>query len=329
MIAQTRNTAGAEQYGRHPLIRQVAELALAATGSRLLLVYPVADGWEQAHGESHSQRQPEFCRLVQKSSEGAKHCRMCHIMMAVAACSGGPSEQICHAGATVLVCPAAEPDAESMAVLSSCIYSSAGRWNAVRQRGEKLKLNLRSLRKAFESLPKPDAERFAILETAMRAMSHALHMAHENRRLAARLGETSAAGDPVTQLSRFLVNPAWIKTARRRAARGGRDGSLLVRVVRELARQRPDLPLTVKELAAAARLTPNHFTTLFREHAGCSFNEHLTEQRIVRAKKLLRNPTLSIKEIARLSGYDDPGYFTRRFRKETGLAPREWRNRGA
>ena len=98
-------------------------------------------------------------------------------------------------------------------------------------------------------------------------------------------------------------------------------------VVCELVRQRPDLPLSVKELAVAARLTPNHFTTLFREHAGAPFTEFLTEQRITRAKKLLQNPTLSINEVAQLVGYEDPGYFTRLFRKKTKHSPREWRNR--
>ena len=102
---------------------------------------------------------------------------------------------------------------------------------------------------------------------------------------------------------------------------------LLIHVVLELMRQRPDLSLTVKELAAAARLTPNHFTTLFHKHAGCSFIEHLTNLRMARAQKLLQNPTLSINEIARMVGYDDPGYFTRRFHQKTHLSPCEWRGR--
>ena len=76
----------------------------------------------------------------------------------------------------------------------------------------------------------------------------------------------------------------------------------------------------MKELAAAARLTPNHFTTLFREHTGRPFTEFLTEERIARAKKLLLNPTLSINEVAKLAGYDDPGYFTR-FYSELNLGP--------
>jgi AraC-like DNA-binding protein len=35
--------------------------------------------------------------------------------------------------------------------------------------------------------------------------------------------------------------------------------------------------------------------------------------------------TLSINEVARLVGYDDPSYFTRWFRQHVGVSPREWR----
>jgi len=105
------------------------------------------------------------------------------------------------------------------------------------------------------------------------------------------------------------------------------DAPLLIRVVCELARQRPGLPLSVKELAAAARVTPNHFTTLFHQHTGRPFTAYLTEQRMARAMVLLGQVTLNISEIARQVGYDDPGYFARRFRQHTQLSPREWRNR--
>ncbi len=128
-------------------------------------------------------------------------------------------------------------------------------------------------------------------------------------------------------MEQFLGETAWAKKSDRVPNGNGGEKPLLVHVVCELVRQRPDLPLSVKELAVAARLTPNHFTTLFREHAGAPFTEFLTEQRITRAKKLLQNPTLSINEVAQLVGYEDPGYFTRLFRKKTKHSPREWRNR--
>lgn len=100
---------------------------------------------------------------------------------------------------------------------------------------------------------------------------------------------------------------------------------ILVHVVCEMVRQRPDLPLSVKEIAAVARLTPNHFTALFHRHTGHVFTDYLAMERLKRAKQYLADLTLSINEVARLVGYDDPSYFTRWFRKRAGVSPRQWR----
>lgn len=314
---------------RHPLIQQLAELTVEATGSRMMIVYPVESGWGQVMFQGKTRDVAPFCKLVGSTSEGAKHCRTCHILMSVAACNGGPSEQRCHAGASVLVCPASSSPDESMAVLSSCLFSSHDAWDEVRKRGEKLGLDIKTLEKTFRELPRLTDHQIAMLRSAMRAMGHAVSLIRQNQKLAARISELQAGDTTVVDLGRFLEDTSWAKDSLAHAAGTAGNRPLLIHVVCELVRQRPDLPLTVKELAAAARLTPNHFTTLFRAHAGIPFNEYLTEQRITRSKKLLRNPTVSISEIARMVGYDDAGYFARRFQQKTGLSPREWRNRQA
>ncbi len=311
---------------RHPLIRQIGDLAAAVTDSCLTIVYPEATGWKQVHGEQSPAKTPAFCKLIQSSAEGGRHCRMCHIMMTVAACSGGAAEQRCHAGATVLVCSASQPDDESMAVLSSCLFSSGAAWDEVRKRGRKLGLNLTRLRKAFMDLPSMDDKQLVSLKAAMQAMGYALQVVRQNQQLSAQINRLGHTADQIETLEKFLADSDWANPAAKGSSAKRKDKPLLVHVVCELIQQRPDLPLTVKEIAAAARLTPNHFTTLFREHAGKPFNEYLTEQRLKRAKKLLRNPTLGVSEIARLCGYEDPGYFTRRFHQVTGVSPRIWRN---
>jgi AraC-like DNA-binding protein/ligand-binding sensor protein len=312
---------------QHPLIRQVAEMIGLATGERLLIVSPESSGWEQIYIDAQLPQSLPFCKLIQSSAEGAKHCHMCHILMTVAACSGGPAEQRCHAGASLLSCPVAVASGEAMAVFSSCMFTSVDAWTDVRQTGERLGIDIAQLRKAFRSLPQPDERHLQLVRSALRTMSLAIQMTRQNKELGARVRKSHAGRESRSELERYLGETTWPKTAHSRPDGAGGEKPLLVHVVCELVRQRPDLPLSVKEIAAAARLTPNHFTTLFREHAGCPFTEFLTEERIARAKKLLQNPTLSINEIAQLVGYDDPGYFTRRFREKTRLSPRTWRNR--
>lgn len=313
---------------RHPLIRQVGELTAELMGFRLLVVYPTASGWGQVHGDSRADLQPRFCKLFQASPEGARHCRMCHILMSVAACSGGPAEQRCHAGAFVIVCPAANSSSESVAIVCSCMLVDARGWEETRTRGEELGLDLRELRKAFLELPKADESQRQRLRSATETMALAVRLVRRSAALEAELATAHEAPRAETrsraEIREWIEKTGW---APRSGETGGRP--LLIRIVCELIRQRPGLPLTVKELAAAARLTPNHFTTLFRQHTGTPFSEYLVEQRLARAKKLLGNPTLTVREIAHRVGYNDPGYFTRRFRQKTALSPLQWRTRKA
>lgn len=52
-----------------------------------------------------------------------------------------------------------------------------------------------------------------------------------------------------------------------------------------------------------------------------NFIEQLTAVRIENAKKLLKRGEYSIKEICYLSGYSDPNYFSRLFKKHEGISP--------
>jgi AraC-like DNA-binding protein len=254
---------------------------------------------------------------------------MSHILMAVAASSGGPKVQRCHTGASVMVCPVAEPNAEATAILSTCIFASPAAWAEASRRGKTFGLDQGALRKAFQALPHISDSRRRLIETAMKAMS--LAVLEINRRIAteARLQSLEQANASRVDLSQLLHKTDWALAGETPAPDATEDGRapLLVRVVCELVRQRPEMPLTIKELAAAARVTPNHLTTIFAQRTGQSFTRFLAEQRLLRAKELLGDLTLHVNEIARRVGYDDPGYFARRFRQLTGLSPREWRQR--
>src|SRR5690606_20327057 len=107
---------------------------------------------------------------------------------------------------------------------------------------------------------------------------------------------------------------------------GPATGSALVDLIVETVRRDPAFPYSVAGIAHAASLTPNYFSTLFRKHTGQTFGDFLTETRLVRARTLLRDPTLPIGEVARRSGFDDPAYFSRRFRQAMGVSPSGWRN---
>jgi two-component system response regulator YesN len=86
-----------------------------------------------------------------------------------------------------------------------------------------------------------------------------------------------------------------------------------------------DSALTLNEVAEAAGLSPNYFSTLFRKEVGCTFGEYLTQIRMRRARQLLRSTPQRTAQVARAVGYQDTHYFSNLFRKTQGCAPRDFR----
>ncbi len=78
-------------------------------------------------------------------------------------------------------------------------------------------------------------------------------------------------------------------------------------------------------LAASCGLSQNYFIRLFKEIIGMSPQQYRTQILINRACILLQDPSLSVKQIAFELGFDDPLYFSRVFRLEKGISPREYR----
>jgi len=79
--------------------------------------------------------------------------------------------------------------------------------------------------------------------------------------------------------------------------------------------------LTRETLAGMAELNPEHYSRLFKKYKGQSPVDYLNSQRIQAAKLLLQRPDLTISQVARTVGFEDPYYFSRRFRLHMGIAP--------
>lgn len=308
-----------------PLIQALGDIAAEAIGVQLLLIHPTATGWSQKLLTAPGKSRPSFCRMIQSTEKGAQHCRMCHTLMTVAACSGGPTEQICHTGASVLVLPAEENASEAVAVLSSCLFASESSWETVRAQGERLNLDLNALREAYMTLPRLTPEQRNTLRAIMKAVNVAVKRLQWAYELEKESKELRKGAPPA-----FSIGEIFRTYQPESVAAGGLSPTtpMLIQVVCRVIRQRPELPLTVKEIASAARLTPNHFTSMFHRHTGKVFTDYLAQARIDKAKTLLKDLTLSVGEVARKVGYDDPGYFARRFCEKTGRSPRAWREQG-
>ena len=87
-------------------------------------------------------------------------------------------------------------------------------------------------------------------------------------------------------------------------------------------------PLSNEALARLCGLSKSYFMKVFRDTLGTSPGQHYATLAVNKARYLLMNSTYNVGEIARLCGVEDGLYFSRLFKKHTGLSPREYRRQG-
>ena len=83
--------------------------------------------------------------------------------------------------------------------------------------------------------------------------------------------------------------------------------------------------ITLDDVSREVDISPYYFSKLFKEETGENFIEYLTNIRIDKAKELLSETELSMKEICAQIGYSDPNYFSRAFKKNVGVTPTEYK----
>ncbi|WP_310666713.1 AraC family transcriptional regulator [Burkholderia multivorans] len=84
-------------------------------------------------------------------------------------------------------------------------------------------------------------------------------------------------------------------------------------------------PLTLGELAEVAALSEYHFSRMFRLSFGRAPHAWVAEQRLARARLLLRTTSLPLAQIAADCGYANAAHFSHRFRDAHGAAPNAYR----
>ena len=75
-------------------------------------------------------------------------------------------------------------------------------------------------------------------------------------------------------------------------------------------------------------MSPTYFSKLFSEEMGCRFTAYLNKVRVEKSKLLLKGSGIPLVDIAGLVGYEDQSYFTKVFKRVTGVSPGKYRESG-
>ncbi len=88
-----------------------------------------------------------------------------------------------------------------------------------------------------------------------------------------------------------------------------------------------DRDLSLIMLADVVYLNPSYLSHLFKTQMGTTISEHIKEARLAKCRKMLADPQYHIHEVAKAVGYDNASYFTRFFKKMTGMTPQAYRQK--
>lgn len=100
---------------------------------------------------------------------------------------------------------------------------------------------------------------------------------------------------------------------------------MILQAVRYIEKNYQDAGLTEQNIADFLYISASYLSKLFKQKTGKNINSYITEIRMKQAKELLRQPRYKLYEIAAMVGYSDGNYFTKIFKKYTGLTPSEYR----
>lgn len=85
--------------------------------------------------------------------------------------------------------------------------------------------------------------------------------------------------------------------------------------------------ITLEQLSKMSGFSVFYLSKVFKKHMDMNFSDYLSYLRIKIAKRLLKNPSYSVKSISIEVGYIDPNYFARVFKKYVHMTPTEYRNK--
>lgn len=100
---------------------------------------------------------------------------------------------------------------------------------------------------------------------------------------------------------------------------------LLAQIERVVEEQASNPYFGLGEIAEATSYSATYVSRLYRKMTGVTLTERIARERMERARKLLRETTLPVNQVAEQSGFSDAAYFYKAFKKANGVTPNAYR----
>ncbi|HBQ64613.1 MAG TPA: hypothetical protein DD727_06775 [Clostridiales bacterium] len=233
----------------------------------------------------------DFCTLI-KTDEGAcERCRQSdREAIRLAASTGHMQIHPCHAGLTEAYSPIIH-DGRILGylMLGQVLTQPPTKelWDELKKRFTHMKIDLGDLEEAFYRLNWIPVEKI---------------------QAAARLIDMSAKFILIDHMARI------------------REPGMIDRIV-EYTEKNLARPIRIHDLSNHLDLSISYVSHVIKDHFGRSFTEYLNMKRLEKARELLENTKDPVIKISAETGISDPNYFSRLFKKYTGLSPSQCRNR--
>ena len=103
-------------------------------------------------------------------------------------------------------------------------------------------------------------------------------------------------------------------------------GQILVKKFFHLIEEHNQKNLLLSDYAQMIGVTPNHLTQIVKVLTGKTSSQIIKAKQLLEIKRLLAHTSLTVSEIANRLNFEDQSYFTKFFKRETGLTPVQYRN---
>lgn len=161
---------------------------------------------------------------------------------------------------------------------------------------------------AFEAIRRRTPANIPIDPTWEKAFNRLNHLTEDKIQAAFRL---------LTRQAQLILTSEWVQT---------RSMPLLLRLEAAI-REHPDAPMRTADLARRIGLSPSRLTHVVKEQTGRTVTQFYRAVRMHQARDMLRRTGKPVRDIARETGWQDPQYFARVFKSETGETPQAYRSR--